>query len=117
VDLVVKKASAAGGLLARERQGEPVVLFDRGGPCMPPPLDRAAHDARIAARLALGAGGPRWPRAASRRRSRAARRHLGRDLPANLHAAVARLGDAADLEAPQRHHAEAAATFARFIDG
>lgn len=54
IDLTVMKRSAPAStrFLEPERHGTPVVLFDKDGLLAPVPLDRAAHAARIRARLA-----------------------------------------------------------------
>ena len=52
LDVVVMKRSAPDRLLERERHGSALVLFDRDGLLTPPPLDRAAHLARMEKRLA-----------------------------------------------------------------
>ncbi|MBM4117258.1 hypothetical protein FJ251_05865 [bacterium] len=54
VDFAVIPASklASARLLERERHGEALVLFDRGGHLAPPPLDWEEHLAKAAARLA-----------------------------------------------------------------
>jgi hypothetical protein len=52
VDLAVMRRSARDKLAERERHGERRIFFDRSGEAAPTALDRAAHGARIAERLA-----------------------------------------------------------------
>jgi hypothetical protein len=52
VDALVMKRSAGGFFLEEERHGSPLVLFDRDGIVKPAPMDRVAHAARMARRLA-----------------------------------------------------------------
>jgi hypothetical protein len=51
VDLVVMRRGRPGRLLEPERHGTPAVLFDKDGEVRPEPLDRAAHEAKMQARL------------------------------------------------------------------
>lgn len=51
VDLVVFAASRPNQFRERERHGSPVILFDPDGLATSIPLDRAAHDAKVRARL------------------------------------------------------------------
>jgi len=52
VDLLVMRRSVPGRFLEEERHGIPRVLFDHTGEIGPIPLDREAHTARLAGRLA-----------------------------------------------------------------
>lgn len=54
IDFTVMKMTAppAARFLEPERHGRPVVLFDKDRLLVPVPMDRAAHEARIRARLA-----------------------------------------------------------------
>lgn len=52
VDLVVMRRSRGGRLLETERHGTALVLFDKHGDVRPEPFDRAAHDAKVEARVA-----------------------------------------------------------------
>jgi len=51
VDLVVFAASKPNQFRERERHGNAVILFDPDGLATPIPLDHAAHDAKVRARL------------------------------------------------------------------
>lgn len=51
IDLVVFAASKPNQFRERERHGAPVILFDPEGLATPIPLDRAAHGAKVRARL------------------------------------------------------------------
>ncbi len=53
VDLTVMKASAPPAMrfMEPERHGRPVVLFDKDAALVPVPLDRAAHETKIQAKL------------------------------------------------------------------
>ena len=53
VDVCVLTPDAPDLFLDAERHGEPLVLFDRDGMARPSALDRDAHRARMAARLAV----------------------------------------------------------------
>lgn len=52
VDFCAMRISSESRFLEPERHGEAVVLFDRGNHLSAPPFDRAAHEQRVAARLA-----------------------------------------------------------------
>jgi hypothetical protein len=51
VDCALVTPAGAASFLERERHGEPVVYIDRDGTVAPRPLDRGAHDERLARRL------------------------------------------------------------------
>ncbi len=53
IDVVVQEPSGGERFLEVERHGTPLVLFDRAGILDPVPLDRAALQARMDARLAI----------------------------------------------------------------
>lgn len=52
VDCALITPTASATFLEHERHGDPRVLFDRDGAIVAPPLDRAAHAARMQKRLA-----------------------------------------------------------------
>ena len=51
IDLVIMKQSTPDRLLEIERHGRPMVIFDKGGHLLPPPLDWPAHRAKVLKRL------------------------------------------------------------------
>lgn len=53
LDVVVMEESTPGRFLEAERHGRPLVLFDRDGLARLAEFDRRAHEAKMAARLAL----------------------------------------------------------------
>lgn len=59
VDCSVLTPAGAAQFLERERHGEPLVYFDRGGRVRAVPLDRSVHEAKRSARLAqIGQAAP-----------------------------------------------------------